>query len=388
MTTRTRIAIILVSAPVLAFVVVGGLMARTAPRPEAYPHLRVFDDVFSLTANNYVESVDADRLMHGAMHGLAEALDADSAYLTPEEARTVMAGASLPAGDIGLVLTRQYYLRVIAAREGSPAARAGIRTGDYIRIINRQPTRDMSVWEGRALLRGEPGTSVTLTILRGNATEPHVVDVVRAAPAAPAPAASIAAPGIGLVRVPAFTDATPAALRQAVARVTTDGATRLILDLRGCAGGPAAAGLEAARLFVASGTIGQLETRGQPRQTFTAGDGDGAVSAPLAVLVDGGTSGPAELLASALAGTKRAELIGERTAGQVALQKLFPLPDGSALWMSYAYYLTTGGDPIHQRGLVPAVVVEQPDVDFGAALPPGDATVAKAVERLTGRTSS
>jgi carboxyl-terminal processing protease len=298
-----------------------------------------------------------------------------------------MAGAALPAGDIGLVLARQYYLRVVAAREGSPAARAGIRTGDYIRIINRQPTRDMSVWEGRALLRGDPGTAVTLTILRGNATEPHVVDVIRARPAAPAPVASIAAPGVGLVRLSAFTDTTPAALTQAVARVTADGATSLILDLRGCAGGPLEAGVEAARIFVATGTIGLFEARGRTRQTVTAGAGDGAVAVPMAVLVDGGTSGPAEVLAAALAGAKRAELIGERTAGQTARQKLFPLPDGSALWMSYAYYLTSGGEPIHQRGLVPAVVVEQPDVDFGAALPLVDATVARAVERLTGRTS-
>ena len=117
--------------------------------------------------------------MRGAMHGLADGLDPDSAYLTADQVKQVESGAPLPPGDVGLDLTRQYYLRVIAARDGSPAAKAGLRTGDYIRAINDTPTREMSVLEGMRALRGAPGTKVSLTVIRGNAADPHVVELTR-----------------------------------------------------------------------------------------------------------------------------------------------------------------------------------------------------------------
>ncbi|MEW5983403.1 MAG: S41 family peptidase [Acidobacteriota bacterium] len=385
MTTRTRYTVVLLSAPVLAFIVVGTLLGRRSSASDMYPHLKVFDDVFSLTTNAYVEKVDIDRLMHGAMHGLADALDADSAYLSPEEVHLAAAASSLPAGELGIELTRQYYLRVIAVRDGSPAARAGMRTGDYLRMIGDDPTRDMSVWEGMRRLRGAPGTMVTLTVIRGNAAEPHVIDVTREVLAPLGPASRMVADGIGFVRVPEFTDLTSTALRTEMARLQENGAGRVILDVRGCARGKLPAGLEAARIFVAGGTLGQLETRGSDTQVLRAAPGDGAVTLPLAVLVDAGTSGAAELFVAALAGAKRAEVIGERTIGRAAVQRLFPLPDGGALWMSYAWYLSPGGDPIHGRGIAPEVAVPQPDVEFGAAPPAGDATIDKAVDRLRAR---
>jgi carboxyl-terminal processing protease len=385
MTTRTRYTVVLLSAPILAFIIVGTLMGRSSSASDMYPHLRVFDDVFSLTTNAYVEEVDVDRLMHGAMDGLADALDADSAYLAPEEAREAAAAAPLPAGEIGVDLTRQYYLRVVAVREGSPGAKAGLRTGDYLRIIGERPTRDLSVWEGQRLLRGAPGTAVKLTVIRGNAAEPHVVDVTREALAPLTLSGRMAADGIGYLRAPEMGDLVPAALRTEAERLRAGGARSLILDLRACARGSLESGLAAARLFVASGTLGLLETRGAERKVVEAAPGDGAIVLPLAVLVDAGTSGAAELLASAIAGAKRGEIIGEPTYGRAAIQRLFPLPDGGALWMSHAWYLTPDGTPIHGRGLTPDVAVPQPDVEFGAAPPPGDATIDKAVERLRTR---
>jgi carboxyl-terminal processing protease len=246
----------------------------------------------------------------------------------------------------------------------------------------------MSVWEGTRALRGTPGTAVTLTLLRGNATDPHVVDVTREALTPPAPATRLAADGIGLIRLAAFADRTPAALADAAARLEREGARALIVDVRNTANGPLVSGLDAARLFVASGTLAQLETRGGTRQTVTAAAGDGKVTVPLAVLIDGGTAGAAELFAAAIGGNKRGDLIGERTAGRTALQRLSPLPDGSALWLSYACYLSPGGEAIHERGLVPGIPVEQPDVEFGAAPPAADATIDKVIERLRTRSAS
>ena len=388
MTTRTRIAVVLISAPVLAFALVGGLLGRTSVGQETYPHLRVFDDVFSLTTGNYVEPVDVDKLMHGAMHGLADSLDADSAFLTAEEAKGVEAGTSMPAGDVGIDLTRQFYLRVIAVRDGSPAAKAGLRTGDFVRLIDRQPTREMSVWEGIRKLRGKPGTPVTVTIIRGNAADPHVVSLNRELLAPAPPSTRMAGDGVGVIRIAEFTDQTPAALRASIAQLQKSGAKALVLDVRNTARGPLMAGIATARLFVASGALALQDTRGANRQTIAAATGDGGLTMPLAVLVDIGTTGAAELFASALAGQKRAELLGERTGGRAAQQRIFKLPDGSALWMSYAWYLTPAGVPIHERGLQPDVAIEQPDLEFGAPLPAADTTLDKAIERLRGRLSS
>ena len=388
MTIRTRFAIILITAPVLAFAVVGGLLGKTLGGQETYAHLRVFDDVFGLTTGNYVEEVDLDRLMHGAMHGLADALDADSAYLTAEQTKHLQSGAAAGPADVGLDLTRQYYLRVVAARENSPAAKAGLRPGDFVRMIGSEPTRELSVWEGMRLLRGAAGTPVKLVVLRGNAAEPYEVELTRELPPALPPAGRLLKPTIGYIRVAEFADSTPAALRQAAAQLQREGARSLVLDLRGTARGALEAGIDSARPFVPSGTLAILESRGEARRTVSAAPGDGDITVPLAVLTDFGTAGAAELFVAALTGNKRAETIGERTQGRAALQRLFPLPDGGGLWMSHAWYLTPAGTTIHERGLQPDVAVPQPDVEFGTPPPAGDQTLEKAVERLAGRIPS
>ena len=388
MTTRTRFAIILITAPVLAFALVGGLLGKSMAGQDAYPHLRVFDDVFSLTTGNYVEDVDVDRLMHGAMHGLVDALDSDSAYLTGEQAKLLQSGAEAGPAEVGLDLTRQYYLRVVAAREGSPAARAGLRPGDFIRAIGTQPTREMSVWEGLRLLRGGAGTSVTLVVLRGNAVEPHEVELTREVPAAAPPAARLLRPGIGYLRVAEFGEATAAAMKKAVAQLEREGARALVIDVRGAARGSYDGGIAAARLFVPGGTLAMLDTRNEARRSITANPGDGALTLPLALLTDFGTAGAAELFVAAIAGAKRGESFGERTQGRAAVQRLFMLPDGGALWMSHAWYLTPSGTTLHERGLQPDVPVPQPDVDFGAPARAADTTLDKAAERLAARIAS
>src|SRR5262249_29379058 len=155
-----------------------------------------------------------------------------------------------PKGGIGVELTRQYWLRVIAARDGSPAAKAGLRTGDFIRAIDDQPTREMSVWTGTRLLRGAPGSKVKLTIIRGNAADTHVIDLVREADSSPAIAGRIVKPGVGLIRIATFTDHTAADLKRQIASLRKHGAAHLLIDLRGTAEGGPELGIAPARLFV------------------------------------------------------------------------------------------------------------------------------------------
>ena len=369
-----------ISVPVIAFAIVGGFLGRVMAREDTYQNLKIFDDVVGLITSSYVETANIDKVMRGAMRGLAEGLDPDSAYLSPQQVKQVESGAALPPGGVGLELTRQYYLRVIAARDGSPAAKAGLRTGDYIRVINDSPTHEMSVWEGTRALRGAPGSKVTVTVIRGNAADPHVVELTRE----PEPTADVtgrmAAPGIGYVRIAGVGPKTPAQVKSQIADLTKNGAAKLIIDVRRTATGTLDDGLALARLFVSSGTLTIREAKNAPREEIATASGDGSVTQPVALLIDTGTSGAAEIFAAALAGNKRADLIGEHTIGRAATQKLVKLPDGSGLWLSTTRYLTPSGDALHEKGIPPTITVDEPDVEFGQPAPTTDPILDKALE--------
>ena len=383
MNSRTRAIVISISTPVVAFALVGGLLGKVMAREETFQHLKPFDDVVNFIMGNYVEEVKIDTVMHGAMRGLADGLDPESAYLTRDQVKEVESQKPLPAGDVGLELTRQYYLRVIAARDGSPAAKAGLRGGDYVRAIDDKPTREMSVWEGMRALRGAPGSKVRLAIIRGSAADPHVVELTRDTLPASDVHSRIAAPGIGYLRIGAIGPNTVSQAKTQIADLQTKGAAKLIVDVRRTSTGEGELGLALARLFVAPGaTLAIREKSGSPRETITAAAGDGAIKLPALVLLDSGTSGAAEIFASALSGNQRAELIGEHTIGRAAIQRLIKLPDSSGMWLSTSRYLTPAGTPLHEKGLEPTVAVDEPDVEFGQAPPPGDPILDKALERL------
>jgi carboxyl-terminal processing protease len=383
MTSRKRLIAVLVSAPVIAFTVIGGLLGHAMARTdETYANLRVFQDVVTLIMSNYVEQPNMESVMRGAMRGLAEGLDSDSAYLTPQQVRQMEAGEQPGPADVGIVLTHQYYLRVVAARDDSPAAKAGIRPGDFVRVLDSRPTRDMSAFEGQRLLSGAPGSKVKMTVIRGSSTaDPHVLELTREVPPTVDVKSRLQGEGIGYVRVAGFGRRAVEQLRSQVGSLTKSGATRLIVDVRSTAGGDLAEGIAAARLFVPSGTIAVRESRPAGQVKVVSAKGDGAIAVPMAVLVDSGTSGPAEVFAAALAGNKRAELIGERTIGRTGVQELVKLPDGSALWITASRYLTPAGAPLQAKGLEPDVVVDQPEGDFGAPAP-ADAILQRALENL------
>ncbi len=383
MSSNIRRVVLWVSAPVIAFAIVGGFLGKVAAREDTYPHLRVFYDVVNLITDRYVEKTDIDKVMNGAMHGLADSLDPDSTFLSAELVKQIEANAPQPAGDLGIDLTRQYWLRVIATRDGSPAARAGLRTGDYVRVIGDMATREMSVFEGMRRLRGAPGTKVSLTVIRGNTNDPHVIELTREAAPTTDVTTRIAAPGVGYLRVAAFTARTAAQAKAGIAELARGGATSLIVDARRTSGGSNDAGLALARLFVANGaTLAKRQVRDGEPQAIATATGDGSVTMPVKLLVDNGTSGAAEIFASALVGNKRAELIGEHTIGRAGEQKLVKLPDGTGLWLTTAKFLTPAGEALHEKGLAPTVAVDVPDVEFGQPEPTPDAMLDKALALL------
>ena len=409
MTTRTRLSVLLISTPLLAFIVLGGMMGNASGGDQTFQHLRIFEDVVSLILNNYVEDAKIDKVMEGAMRGLADGLDPDSSYLTAAEVKSIEPGGDKPpAGDVGIELTRQYYLRVIAARDDSPAAKAGLHTGDYVRAIDGKAARDLSVFEGMRLLRGAPGTKVTLTIIRGNAAEPRQIELVREKTPGAVVTSKMLPDNLGYIRIAAFGPDAATKLRAQASELQKTGAKHLIVDVRRTAEGAFDTGIEAARVFVKSGTLAMIAGRDPKatpppstpttsirppdtpikvspeaiKETIAAKAGDGAVTLPVTLLVTTGTSGAAELFAAALDGNNRGELVGERTLGRAGIQKLVRLPDGRGLWLTYARYLTPGGDVIQGRGLVPDASVDEPDADFDQPKPTTDPVLDAAIARI------
>ena len=380
MTSRTRFWVLAISTPVIAFALIGGYLGQAMARDDTYQHLRVFEDVVSLVLNNYVEEVDVKKAMKGAMNGLADNLDPDSAFLPAPLASAYESNTAAGPADVGVEVSRQYYLRVVSTRDGSPAAKAGLRPGDFIRAIDKRSTKDISVYEGDRLLHGQPGTRVALLVIRGNAADPHEVDLVRERPAGVELTSKMADPMTGYIHVMEFSKRSPAQLKQAADALARTGAARYVVDLRGASKGDLDDGLAAARLFVKTGTLTIRETKGNMKETVAAQVGDGAITAPVVLLVDQSTARAGEVFAAALDGNKRAEMIGEHTLGSAARQRLVKLPDGSAMLLSYLRYLTPGGEIIHEKGLQPEVLVDEPDVEFGAPAPTTDVTLQRALQ--------
>jgi carboxyl-terminal processing protease len=380
MTSRTRLWVLLISTPVIVFAIIGGYLGQALAKDETFQHLRVFEDVVSLVINNYVEAVDLKKAMKGAMNGLADNLDADSGYLPANIAAAYEANQPGGPADVGVELSRQYYLRVVSIRDGSPAAKAGMRAGDFIRAIDKRSTKDVSIYEGDRLLHGQPGSKVSLLVIRGNAADPHDLVLTRERVAAPPELSSkMADATTGYIHILEFSKRSPVQIKQVIDALAKTGAARYIIDLRGATRGDLDDALAAARLFVKTGTLIVRETKGN-KETVAAQAGDGAIAVPLVLLVDQSTARAGEVFAAALDGNKRAEMIGEHTVGSAARQKLVKLPDGSAVLLSYVRYLAPNGNPIHEKGLQPEVLVDEPDVEFGAPAPTTDVTLQKALE--------
>jgi len=380
-THRTRWLILLVSTPFVLIVAVGSLIGATPePVQRAFGPLLVYKDVVSLIMSSYVEEVEIDPVMDGAMRGLADGLDAESAYLTPAEVEVHRDGAMPGPADVGLVVARQFYVRVVGVRDGSPADRAGLRTGDYIRTIDGTPTRDMSAYAGARRLAGAPGSKVTLLVIRSNPADPHQIVLTREVPDGPLVDGRRLDAGTVLIRVHRFEAGTAAALSAQLASLNASATTAVLIDLRGVADGSAEDAIAVARLFVKYGPLATSAGRDGTPDPVAPTAADGALTMPLTLLVSNGTAHAAEIFAAAIQGNERGQLVGEPTTGLAGEQKLFRLPSGHGLWMTYRKYLTASGDPIHGRGLRPDVPVAGAAVDFGEPLPEADPILERALE--------
>jgi len=385
MSHRTRLLVALVSTGLIGYIAVGSLLGRVLG-DTSYGQLAIFNEVIRLVFDAYVEPVNVDRAMAGARLGMSDALDGDSSYLDAEEFRLYQQPPKEAEAEVGVVLTRRFsFVMVVAARPGSPAEKAGLRTGDILKTIDERHTRPMPAVVAERLLRGAPGSSVKLGVLRAGA-DPFDVTVVRERVLPVAAQGRMLEGGTGCVKVTDFTPTTAEEVRTRVEALKREGAARVLLDLRGAAWGAPADGVKVAEIFLQGGPVAKLVGRRAEERLLQADAARSAWSGPLAVLVDNGTAGPGEIVAAALLDAGRAKLVGEHTFGRASVSKAVALPEGG-LVLTVAKYVSPKGTSIHGEGLVPSVPVaaereEDEDLPEGTTKP--DRILEKALEVVKG----
>src|SRR5215210_6787658 len=369
MSFRTKFALVVLSASLALYAVVGGLIATRAQQPANDPgvQLRIFESVLQHIQNDYVDEPNMEKVRAGALRGLAYGLDPYSTYLTAEQVKDYRAGKKTNQVGIGAELSQMAsYLYVVAPVKGAPAEQGGVRAGDIIEYIDGKATRDISLYDAKQLLNGAAGTEVKLRILRAGA-RPLTLAVKRTAFRAPSVDARMEAGKIGILRINSLDAGEAADVRARLQDLMKQGAQKIIIDLRSVAGGEIQEGVTVANLFIQSGALAR--TIGREQKVLKAFDADAKVTlfnGPAVVLIDNGTAGAAEIVASAFVERKRGDVVGEKSFGSGADQELFTLRDGDGLLLTTVKWASASGKPFlgedrARSGIAPSVEVKRPE---------------------------
>jgi carboxyl-terminal processing protease len=358
----------------------GGLDGvRASNNDGSYRQLQVYSEVLSRVRSEYVEEPNIPAVTDGALHGLLESLDSNSSYLTPAEFKEFKSNQTEAKGDIGAAVSKRFgYAAVISVIPGGPADKAGIQAGDIFEAIEGKSTREMSLAEIHNLLQGQPGSNLNVAVVRARRAEPQKTVITRDVVNVPPVADKMVEDGIGYIQVDAINKGKSQEIAAKIRSLQKAGAKRLILDLRNCAEGDESEGIAVANLFLNHGTITYLQGQKYPREAFNAEPSKAITALPLAVLVNKGTAGAAEVVAAAILENARGDVVGDKTFGDGSVQKTIPLPDGSALILSVAKYYSPSGKAIQDSAVTPNIVVADSDDD--AALPDDDDNAAPADE--------
>ncbi len=403
MSMKTKAAILVTSFAVLLFVVVGSLGGVHASSNDgSYRQLQVYSEVLSRVQSEYVEEPNIPKVTDGALHGLVEALDSNSSYMTAEAYKAYKAHKTEAKGDIGAVISKRFgYADVVSVLPGSPAEKAGIEPTDIFESIEGQSTREMSLPEIRSLIAGAPGSFLNVAVVRARKAEPQKMVITRDIVNMPPVSEKMMDEQIGYIKVETLTKGKAQEVAAKVKSLEHSGAKKILLDLRNDAEGDENEGVAVANLFLNHGTITYLQGQRFPREAFNADPAKAITTLPVAVLVNKGTAGAAEVVAAAILENARGDVIGDKTFGDGSVQKTIDLPDGGALILSVAKYYSPSGKAIQDTAITPNVLVADvddatgPDDEDGATAPDQDAKpkptvddqLKKAVEVLKGRSS-
>jgi carboxyl-terminal processing protease len=346
----------------LALVAPTAALAQTpSGKTGVYEQLNLFGEAFERIRQDAVEPVGDQRLIETAIAGMLAGLDPNCVYLTEDKYKAQQVPAENQAGSIGLVVTIDNgQLKAVSPRDGSPAAAAGIKPGEPIFAIDKQPVFDQSLPEIEAELNGPVGSNVTLTLRRDNG-KPLELTVKRAAGKFPTVASHLEGSDVGYIRIAGFDDGTQAALTGAVQQLQQQAGSKLVgfvLDLRNNPGGNFDVAVGTADDFLDKGDIAVVKGRkGDTGKHIAATPGDITNGLPIVALVNGGTASEAELLAGALQDNRRAVLVGSKTFGESAIETLIPLNGNGAIKLTTARFLTPSGHAIQGKGIDPDLTV-------------------------------
>ncbi len=352
----------------LLLVLLGGeyglrVLGADSGKDGAYRQIDVYSEVLRKIQTDYVTVPSIPDVTDGALHGLLDSLDSGSSYLSPSEYKIYTERPTGGSASVGMELSKRFgYATVVSALPDSPAAKANFKDGDVILAIDGHSTRELPSALLNLLLEGKPGTQVTLSVIRPGKNDPDKVPLTRAD--LPMPNMTVQQLDSGAVLYLKPVTLSSARVDTIAARIQamkTSGEKKILLDLRDVTTGTPADGLRLANLFLAQGTLATLAGQRFATQTFSADPKLAITTAPLTVLVNGGTSGAAEITAAALADNKRADLVGQRTFGDDSVQKTIPLADGAAVILTVAEYASPSGKKIMQDAVTPTVSVDLPD---------------------------
>jgi carboxyl-terminal processing protease len=360
MNRTVRVAILAISAAVFCYAGLGHVLGQTHEE-RAYKSLTVYGEVLQKIQTDYVDEPNMHLVTAGALHGLLESLDPASSYLTPREyTEFKQKSASNNPGDTGLTLSKRYgYIIVISVLPDSPAQKAGIHSGDIFESVAGFTTREMSVGQAMNLLQGAPGGGVKVGVIRRGKNEPENVDIVREKLAPAKVLSQKSDPDVLALRLASLEAGRADDVRARLLDADKQGIHKVILDLRNNGRGPVSEALAIAKLFISSGNLATLRGQTVSAKTFAAEPNKVVWKGPVSVLIDGTTSGAAEVLAAAIANNHRGDVVGERSFGLASEQKLITIDDGSALILTVANYYNGDGKSILEEGVTPTEVVRQ-----------------------------
>ncbi len=367
MNRRLKLLVIAISFLLVSALLAGAMASKTASPEETYRHMGVFSEVLSRIKSEYVEEPNMSVVNLGAINGLLESLDPYASYMSADQYKKYLNELNSKKANLGLRMAKRYSMfSIIDSVPGSPAAKAGLGTGDMVEAINGVSTRDMPLAYADIMFQGEAGSTIELTVLRFRKPEPQKITLTRAMFAMPPVTSKMLDNGIGLIRTNSLGDGRVAEIASAVQSLAKQGAKKLVLDLRHCAAGSPVDGAALANLFMDKGTITYLMGQKNARQNFDADASKQIWKDGLVVITNRGTAGGAEVAAAALMESKRAEVVGERTYGDAGLRKAVTMDDGAAVILTVAKYYTPGGKAIQDTAVTPSVpLLEQQEPTAG-----------------------
>jgi carboxyl-terminal processing protease len=359
MTKHVRLFVIFISSLLIFYVIIGGVLGRgnTDQGENSYRDLGVYSQVLSRIQQEYVTQPNLKDVTKGAIRGLLEALDPYSTYFTPAEYQEYLQHPHLGPAGIGIFLSKRMgFATIVSVLPNSPAQKAGINPGDLIDEVDGKRIRELSVVQINRLLDGAPGSSFVLSVIKGSQGQPEKLTLTRETLKNAPLVAKTIDPDTAYLQVPTFDKGKSDEIAAQLKQLISAGDSKIVLDLRDCAGGGEEEGEKTANLFLDHGLITYLYGQRYPRKEVVAQASDQITKLPLVVLINQSTAGPGEIVAGAILDNKRGDVVGVTSFGVGVYQKLIPVGDGSALLLSVAKYYTPDGKPIPGNGVTPNVM--------------------------------